>query len=141
MKKPTRSGTLGVLSGYLMAVLAMACAPSAAPVGTGSYDRAVPIGKSPFPRPGTFSYSYTDVRHKDDGSILVDFAVTNGTHRDYSMVVARVGLRAAGAKGISQRVAVGPIRKGDNRRAVARFSPIDFEIDDVEIEIVEATSW
>jgi hypothetical protein len=110
-------------------------------VGTGTYDGAVPIGKSPFPRAGTFSYNYTEVRYKDDGSVMVDFAVTNGTHRDYSMVVARVGLRARGAKGISQRVQIGPIRKGDNRRAAARFGAVDFEIEDVEIEIIEATGW
>jgi len=108
-------------------------------VGGSRDPSGVPVGKSPFLRTGNFSYEYSALRPTKDGGQILDFAVTNGPHRSYSMVTVNVGLYGEGARGVSQRVQIGPIQKGDNRRAVARFGELDFEVVDVVIEIVDAT--
>ena len=134
--KLVRAGA--VVLGTILCVALGACLPTQPPVGTARDPSGVPVGKSAFTRAGSFSYEYSELRPTKDGGVILDFAVVNGTHRSYSMVTANVGLYARGAKGLSQRVVIGPIRKGDNRRAVARFGVIDFEVEDIVIEIVDA---
>ena len=130
---------VGPVLAFLLAGWLGACLPTQPPVGASRDPSGVPVGKSPFVRAGTFSYEYSEMRPTKDGGLILDFAVINGTHRSYSMVTANVGLYGKGGRGVSQRVQIGPIRKGDNRRAVARFGQLDFEVVDVVIEIVHAT--
>ena len=116
----------------------LACHSNFPKIQTGQETQGVPIGKSPFLKSGTFSYQSAELRSKKNGETIVEFVVMNGTHRDYFMVSVNVILLGANGQRASQRVPLGPIESGRNRRSVARFKELDFGVEDIVIEVVDA---
>lgn len=122
----------------LTLMLFLACESSSPTIQTGQEQQGVPIGKSVFLKAGSFTYKSVEIRPWNDGGAIVDLIIMNGTHRDYNMVMVRVILLGKNGERASQNLPIGKLASTNDRRSIARFKTLDFAVDDIIIEVVDA---